>query len=113
MATYVLNALVPPSQLPGLIFISPASWEEVQEAIRRGAQSFVGHPATAKLLGVTPNRGEAKPQPGDTAYVLRLKFRPAQSGVEIEVKPEDLEVLRVEYMNPETLFIVNAGLQII
>lgn len=104
---YVLNALIPPTELPGLIKISPGTLEEVKQAIERGAQSFVGHPATAKLLGISPNRGEAKPGIGDVAYVIRLKFRPQVSGVEVEVKPEDLEVLRVEYLSAEALHALN------
>ncbi|MEM2120783.1 MAG: hypothetical protein QXR93_06855 [Archaeoglobaceae archaeon] len=103
MATYVLNALIPPASGLGLLKIAPATLDEVKQAIAQGAQCFVGHPATARLLNIAPSRGEAKPKEGDIAYVLRLRFRPQQSGAEVEVKEEDLEVLRVEYLSTEAL----------
>lgn len=103
MTTYVLNALIPPVSGLGLLKIAPATITEVKQAIASGAQCFIGHPATAKLLNVAPNRGEAKPREGDIAYVLRLHFRPQQSGQEVEVKEEDIEVLKVEYLSTEAL----------
>jgi len=95
---YILNAIVPPKGGQGILKITPASLQEVQEAVAMGAKSYIGHPATAAIIGLPPNRGEAKPEAGDVAFVLRLKFRPTQSGVEVEVRPEDLEILRVEYL---------------
>ncbi|MEM5867529.1 MAG: hypothetical protein QXG39_06385 [Candidatus Aenigmatarchaeota archaeon] len=103
MVVYVLNALIPPTSGLGLLKVSPATVEEVKRAIASGAQCYIGHPATARLLNVAPNRGEAKPQAGDVAFVLRLRFRPAQSGQEVEVRESDLEVLRVEYLSAEAL----------
>lgn len=103
MVVYVLNALIPPSSGQGLLKVSPATIAEVRKAIAQGALCFVGHPATARLLGIAPSRGEAKPQEGDIAFVLRLRFRPAQSGQEVEVREEDLEVLKVEYLSVEAL----------
>ncbi|MEM0010252.1 MAG: hypothetical protein QXT84_01015 [Candidatus Bathyarchaeia archaeon] len=100
---YVLNALVPPSDGFGLMLVVPSTLKMVKEAIARGAQCYIGHPATARLLGVSPNRGEAKPKIGDTAYVVRLRFRTAQPGQEIEVREEDLEILRVDYLGLEIL----------
>ncbi|MCS7119469.1 MAG: YddF family protein [Archaeoglobaceae archaeon] len=93
---YILNALVPPLGGKGVMVITPSTLEEVK-GIVGVAVSYIGHPETAKVLGLAPNRGEAKPQPGDVAYVLRLKFRPPVSGQEVKIGPEDLEVLRVEY----------------
>ncbi len=107
MVVYVLNALIPPVNGSGLLKVSPATIAEVRQAIRAGAQCFIGHPATARLLGIAPSRGEAKPQEGDIAFVLRLRFRPAQSGQEVEVKESDLEVLKVEYLSVEALHATN------
>ncbi|MEM2030735.1 MAG: DUF1874 domain-containing protein [Archaeoglobaceae archaeon] len=107
MAVYVLNALVPPQSGQGLLKISPATIAEVRQAISQGAQCYIGHPATARLLNVAPNRGEAKPKEGDIAFVLRLRFRPQVSGQEVEVKESDLEVLRVEYLSISALHALN------
>lgn len=101
MTVYILNALIPPSSGSGLLKITPATVEEVRKAIAQGAKCFIGHPATARLFNVAPNRGEARPREGDIAYVLRLRFRPQQSGAEVEVEEKDLEVLKVEYLSTE------------
>lgn len=93
---YILNALVPPLGGKGVMVITPSTLEEVK-GIVGVAVSYIGHPETAKVLGLAPNRGEAKPVGGDVAYVVRLKYRPSAPGQEIKVTPEDLEVLRVEY----------------
>ncbi|MEM2660921.1 MAG: DUF1874 domain-containing protein [Nitrososphaeria archaeon] len=98
MTVYILNSIIPPKNRKGMLVVSPSNIQEVKEAIDKGAQCFIGHSSTAKLLGIAPNRGEAVPKSGDIAYIVRLRSRPA-SGQEIEVKPEDLEILKVEYMS--------------
>lgn len=95
MKVVVLNAVV---GRPGLfMWVGEAGFEEVRAAVAAGASSFVGHPATASLLGVPVSRGEYVPEAGDVAFVVRLKRRLQNPGDVGEVRPEDLEVLRVVY----------------
>jgi len=98
MTKYVLNALIPPEGGEGLMKISRATIDEVRNAIEEGALCYIGHPYTARLLNVIPNRGEAKLKTGDIAYVLRLRFRTERSGQEVVITERDLEVLKVEYL---------------
>ncbi|MEM1691568.1 MAG: hypothetical protein QXK45_02765 [Thermofilaceae archaeon] len=99
MRVVILNSFV---ARPGLCaLVEEASFEEARTAAAVGASSFVGHPATAALLGVAVNRGEYVPAPGDVAYVLRLRRR-LQAPGDVAVRPEDLEVLRVKYAKDPT-----------
>jgi len=78
----------------------PAALEAARELAARAAaegRCFVGHPATAALLGVAPCRGEARPKPGDAATVIRLRRRAAVPG-DVEVTPADLEMIDVFYL---------------
>lgn len=99
---YILNALIPPVNGFGLMKVSKATFDEVKEAIRNGAECYIGHPSTAKLFGVNVNRGEAKPEAGDVAYVIRLKVR-LPVGQEVEVKETDLDILKVEYLSDSVI----------
>lgn len=95
MKVVVLNAVV---GRPGLfMWVGEAGFEEVRAAVAAGAANYVGHPATAALLGLQPNRAEYVPEAGDVAFVLRLKRRLQNPGDVADVRPEDLEVLRVVY----------------
>jgi hypothetical protein len=70
---------------------------KAKEAEKEG-MCLIGHPATAALLGVKPSRGEATPEPGDVAYVIRLRRRRADLMGDVQdVKPRDLELIVVEY----------------
>lgn len=104
MRRWLLNAIVPPVEGRGYIRIVKISEMELMNEIKKGVESYIGHPATAKLLGVPVNRGEAKPKAGDVAFVVRLKSRPTQSGAEVEVKFEDLEIYRVDYLSDKAQY---------
>lgn len=101
MKFVLLNAVV---VRPGLLVLAEeAILEEARAVATAGASSFIGHPATAALLGVSPNRGEYVPEAGDVAYVVRLRRRSQTSG-DVDARPEDLEVLRIRYFGKELLF---------
>lgn len=103
---FVLNALIPPVSGFGLMKVSKADFDEVKRAIENGAECYIGHPSTARLFGVGVNRGEAKPETGDIAYVIRLKVR-LPVGQEVEVRMEDLDILKVEYLLLDALNEIN------
>lgn len=103
---FVLNALVPPTSGFGIMKVSKADFDEVKKAIENGAECYIGHPSTAKLFNVVVNRGEAKPEAGDIAYVIRLKVR-LPVGQEVEVKESDVEILKVEYLSDDALNEIN------
>ncbi|MCS7224947.1 MAG: YddF family protein [Armatimonadetes bacterium] len=92
----VLNALVPPQWRPAVLVIEDATVRDVKAALEEGAVSFIGHPATAALLGVDVNRGEFLPGADDVALVVRLKRRAGTVG-DVQVTLDDLEVLKVTY----------------
>lgn len=99
---YVLNALVPPRGVGGMLVSPPYSWEEVKSLVAMLKRprpdvevvSAVGHPATAELLGVPCSSGEVFPVEGDVALVARLKRRVRG---DVQVGPEDLEFRLVRY----------------
>lgn len=99
---YVLNALVPPRGVGGMLVSPPYSWEEAKSLVTRLARprpdvevvSAVGHPATAELLGVPCSSGEVFPGEGDVALVVRLRRRVRG---DVQAGPEDLEFRLVRY----------------
>lgn len=105
----VVNAFIPPfGGMDGYgTTVFPVTVSLVKEAIASGAKTFIGHPATAKLLGVEPSRGEAAPEIGEfladnrdgsnVAFVVRLARRQAVSGQEQEVTEADLQCWKVAY----------------
>ncbi|GIV64808.1 hypothetical protein [Bellilinea sp.] len=92
----VVNALVPPVELPAGLWIERAAWGDVLSAVAAGTPHFVRHGGTAKLPGVLPNDGFYSPKAGDVYLVVRLKPETAPRGSEVEAGVEDLEILRVE-----------------
>lgn len=92
----VVNALVPPVELPAGLWIERAAWGDVLSAAAAGTPHFVRHGGTAKLLGIPPNGGFYNPKAGDVYLVVRLKPGTAPRGSEVEASVEDLEILRVE-----------------
>jgi hypothetical protein len=69
----VVNALVPPVELPAGLWIERAAWEDVLSAVAAGTPHFVRHGGTTKLLGVPHNNGFYSPKAGDVYLVVRLK----------------------------------------
>ncbi|GIV65237.1 MAG: hypothetical protein KatS3mg046_497 [Bellilinea sp.] len=96
MIAAIVNALVPPVELPAGLWIERAAWADVAAAAAAGTPPFVRHGGTAKLLGVPPNDGFYSPKAGDVYLVVRLKPGTAPRGSEVEARVEDLEILRVE-----------------
>lgn len=96
MIAAIVNALVPPVELPAVLEIERAAWAEVEQAVAAGVPHYIRHGGTAKLLGVPPNDGFYSPKVGDVYLVVRLKPGTAPRGVDVEARVEDLEVLRVE-----------------
>jgi len=98
----LLNAAVPKAGMA--IVFAQASFESLKEALGdgQGWMIYVGHPATARLLGVPSSRGIYDPQDGDWGYIVRLKTRQTVPG-EAEVGPEDLEVLRFQVFDAASL----------
>ncbi len=92
----IVNALVPPVELPARLEIERAAWADVEGAVQAGVPHYIRHGGTAKLLGVPPNDGFYSPKRGDVYLVVRLKPGTAPRGAEVEAGVEDLEVLRVE-----------------
>lgn len=101
MAEYsaIVNGIITPAELPCILHIRQANWEEVKEALDVGTPYYIRHPSTAKLLGAEPNAGFYAPKAGDVYFVLRLKAGTAPRGAEVEVKIEDLDILRVEVIS--------------
>lgn len=96
MIAAIVNALIPPVELPAMLVVKRAEWADVEGAVREGAPHYIRHSGTAKLLGVPPNDGFYSPKVGDVYLVVRLKPGTAPRGVDVEARVEDLEVLRVE-----------------
>lgn len=92
----IVNAVIPPVELPAGLWIERADWGEIETAVRAGTPHFVRHGGTAKLLGVPPYDGFYSPKAGDMYLVVRLKPGTAPRGAEVEARVEDLEILRVE-----------------
>lgn len=109
MIAAIVNALVPPVELPAELFIERAAWADVERAVAAGTPHYVRHGSTAKLLGVESHDGFYAPRPGEVYLVVRLKPGVAPRGAEVEVQVEDLEVLRVEVKRPPDSVAVSLG----
>lgn len=96
MIAAIVNALVPPVELPAEMFIERTDWAEVERAVQAGTPHYIRHGGTAKLLGIEPHDGFYAPKAGDIYLVVRLKPGTAPRGTEVEARVEDLDVLRVE-----------------
>ena len=104
----LLNALVMPSK-SAVIFAHPISVEEARKIVYRERaegkeiKSFIGHPATAEILGnaleleIPVNRGEYTPTTGDTVIVARLARRLEKPGDVDNITSEDLKLYEVVY----------------
>ena len=102
-----LNALVPPPpSMHMFIFVRGTNVEELRRIVLlfQGERlSFIGHESTARALNemlgvnVPVNRGLYEPRPGDLAVIARVKGRPQG---EIQVTPEQLELLLAWYLVP-------------
>lgn len=98
MIAAIVNALIPPVELPARLLINRSDWGQVLWAIKQGVPHYIRHSGTANILGVPPNGGFYEPKPGDIYLVVRLKPGIAPRGVEVEASPDDLEVLKVEVL---------------
>lgn len=96
MIAAIVNAVIPPVELPAELFIERAEWGDVEWALAAGTPHYVRHAGTAKLLGAPPNDGFYEPRIGDVYLVVRLKPGMAPRGTEVEARVEDLEALQVE-----------------
>lgn len=96
MVAAIVNAVIPPVELPALLAIERAEWGDVERAAAAGVPHYIRHGGTAKLLGLPPNEGFYQPKVGDVYFVVRLKAGTAPRGAEVEARVEDLEILRVE-----------------
>lgn len=92
----IVNAVIPPVELPAQLAIEPGTWADVERAVKAGVPHYVRHIGTAKLLGVPPHDGFYAPKRGDVYLVVRLKPGIAPRGTEVEAQVDDLEVLWVE-----------------
>lgn len=109
MITAIVNALVPPVELPAVLEIERAVWAEVERAVAAGTPHYIRHGGTAKLLGIEPRDGFYAPKAGEVYLVVRLKPGTAPRGAEVEARVEDLEVLRVEVKRPPDSVAVSLG----
>jgi hypothetical protein len=104
VAIYLANALVP---VEGVHYIyrlgrldSPLAAQVVRALAARADGSAIGHPSTARLLGVEPSRAELQPEAGDVLVVVRLARRNPTSGGDVDVTPADLEALLQLVLGP-------------
>ncbi len=111
MIAAIVNALVPPAELPAELLIERATWADVERAAAVGTPHYIRHGGTAKLLGIEPRDGFYAPKAGDIYLVVRLKPGTAPRGTEIEARVEDLDVLRVEVKRPPDSVAVSLGTQ--
>ena len=64
-----------------------AKWDDVANAIKKGAISAIGHDSTAKIIStvvghdVPANRVNVSLNKGDTGYIITLPFRPVEGKV--------------------------------
>lgn len=100
MIAAIVNALIPPVELPAVLEIERAGWADVERAVQTGTPHYIRHGGTAKLLGGEPHDGFYAPKAGDVYLVLRLRPGVGPRGAEVEARVEDLEVLRVEVKRP-------------
>jgi hypothetical protein len=92
---FVTNAL-PPHPLGGLVVLSTA-WplsdllDEVRAIAKAADDTAIGHPSTAGLLGLVPNRRSIAPGDEDIVVAVRLATRATAPG-DMTVQPSDLRV---------------------
>ena len=76
MAKYLCNAfsgqMLDPDMQDVLVCRHRLTQDEVNSLDLTKMESFVGHPDTAAVLGVTCNRGSIKLQPGDVLVVAQV-----------------------------------------
>lgn len=95
--TFLFTSIVPPHGLKGRMEIARTTWQELQSVVRI-ADNYIGHEETAQMFGLHAHRGEARPQAGDRAYVIRFKARMLRPRAHLGVvNPQDFEVLRIDY----------------
>jgi len=64
-----------------------ATWDDVSDAVARGAISAIGHDSTAKIIStvigqdVPVNRVNVSLDKGDTGFIITLPFRPVEGKV--------------------------------
>lgn len=94
--TAIVPEIVPPVELPAGVLILQASWEDVLQAINLGAPHYIRHPSIVKRLGTEPSAGFFSPRIEDSYLTLRLKSSAASGETEVDVSPQQLEILSVE-----------------
>ncbi len=83
--------------------VKRVSVDELKTAVSKGAESYIRHPATVKVLNnlginIQPSKGIWKYKQGDLIYVITLK-KPVR-GEEVEdITIEDLDVFRVKVLS--------------
>jgi hypothetical protein len=104
---WLLNSAVLPAGRYGTYVFAPASWDELREAVSNSPiVSRIGYSETADLIermtGWRPpeSREAADMEPGDVAFIVRLKYRvvdPGTKGQPTGARLDDWEVARLEY----------------
>ena len=111
---YLMNSAVMPSGNYGTYRYSPATLDDLRAVVRaeRGEwTSCLGYPQNAELVerwvGIRPpiNRVETRFAPGDSAIVMRLRYRadPQRSkGAPVSANAADWEFAWVHFVGPPT-----------
>jgi len=98
--TWIINSAVIAAGAWGSYHYEEASTEQLAEALRGTHQSRIGYPQTVEIIeamtGIRPelSRDLSAMEPGDVAYVVRLRYRvdPATKGQPVA---EDFEIGRL------------------
>jgi hypothetical protein len=81
MTTWIINSAVIPAGGYGTYEYRPATRADLRDALRREHVSRIGYEETARLIeqwtGIMPahSREPSNLEPGDVAYVVRLRYR--------------------------------------
>ncbi len=81
-----------PNEGSYVVVVRKSSLKEFEE-IKSIAESFIGHEATAKSLGIKYNRQPCRDF--DIAFVARLKKRLAEGEVLEKITEQDIEIMKM------------------